>query len=136
MTQSSYCTRCILKWVVKFSYAVWVVIYGGQTPQNILYLTKEVSTCNLFDLIKCLVCQSTHKAHTWLSLVRATWFFDYRYSLMAKQKPPWFSRLMSWSESLTSFELKFVINQFYATGLFLYLLKTLENRWFSDSFRG
>ena len=55
---------------------------------------------------------------------------------MAKQKPPGFSRLVSWSESLTSFEPKFVINQFYATGLFLYLLKTLENRWFSDGFRG
>ena len=55
---------------------------------------------------------------------------------MAKQKPPGFSRLVSWSESLTSFELKSVINQFYATSLFLYLLKTLENQWFSDGFRG
>ena len=28
------------------------------------------------------------------------------------------------------------INPFHVTGLFLYLLKTLENLWFSDIFRG
>ena len=30
----------------------------------------------------------------------------------------------------------FQVNPFYATGLFLYLLKILENLWFSDIFRG
>ena len=28
------------------------------------------------------------------------------------------------------------INPFHATGLFLYTMKTLENLWFSDVFRG
>ena len=28
------------------------------------------------------------------------------------------------------------INTFHATGVFLYSLKTLENLWFSDVFRG
>ena len=29
-----------------------------------------------------------------------------------------------------------IANPFYATGLFLYLLKTRENLWFADAFLG
>ena len=33
-------------------------------------------------------------------------------------------------------KIKDELNQFHATDLFLYLLKILENLWFSDVFRG
>ena len=49
-------------------------------------------------------------------------------------RTPFFYRALLMAASVN--EKKFSLDLFYATGLFLYPLKTSENFWFSDVFRG